>query len=267
MKIAIIGAGNVATHMAVALSGSNDIVQIVARTEASAIRLADRLNARLESTGLSTLAICGATAELSSLQSDCDLYIIAVNDDKIAEVVAATRDFPGVWVHTSGSVSVDVFKGKKTRYGVFYPLQTFSRDVATDFKQVPMMVEGSSAEVATMLYSLAQSIAGSVKQVDSKTREAIHVAAVFACNFANLMWLDADRLLREEGLDISYMLPLLQATLDKLREKTPEDAMTGPARRNDMNVINKHIEQLPVDLKPVYQLLTENILNLYHPKS
>lgn len=273
MKIAIIGAGNVATHLAKALQQQAEICQIVARTATSASRLAGLINRQFASVtqpqacpseGLSpNQTLCEAITDMSHLRSDMDLYLIAVNDDSVADIVASTQDFPGIWAHTSGSVRMDVFVGKKSNYGVFYPLQTFSRDVEVDISNVPFLIEGSSSVVARQLSDIAENISNTVRLADSQLRESIHVAAVFACNFANLMWVEADSLLRERGIDIRFMLPLLQATLDKLSVKSPIDAMTGPARRGDIDVINKHIASLPEDLKPVYTLLTEKILNLY----
>ncbi len=274
MKIAIIGAGNVATHLAKALHQRAQICQIIARTTESASRLAELVNRNFVDTSSqiksssgaslsSGISHCDAITDFHNLRSDMDLYLIAVNDDSVVDVVESTEDFPGIWAHTSGSVSVDVFSGKKSNYGVFYPLQTFSRDVAVEISNVPFLIEGSSPIVAKQLFDIAKDISNMVRLADSGLRESIHVAAVFACNFANLMWAEADRLLQERGIDIRFMLPLLQATLDKLTVKSPVDAMTGPARRGDIDVINKHIASLPEDLKPVYTLLTEKILNLY----
>ncbi len=262
MKIAIIGAGNVATHLAEAFYGSAEICQIVARSETSAMRLGVKINQDLDSC-LPDHTVCEAVTDLRALRDDMDLYLIAVNDDSIIDVISSTPDFPGIWIHTSGSVGMDVFSGRKSRYGVFYPLQTFSRDVAVDFSDIPMLIEGSSRDIADKLYDIASGISRTVMLAGSDLRESIHVAAVFACNFANLMWAEADRLLQLHGLDIRFMLPLLKATLGKLEEKSPAEAMTGPARRGDMQVINKHLVSLPPDLKPVYSLLTEKILKLY----
>ena len=264
MKIALIGAGNVATHMAEAFYGRGELCQVVARTEESASRLAEKINRDLDLTGKDHCR-CDAVTGLERLREDMDLYLIAVNDDSVECVASMTPGYSGIWAHTSGSVSLDVFKGRKSKYGVFYPLQTFSRDVPVRFDNIPILIEGSSRQVADSLFGMASKISKSVIAADSKTREAIHVAAVFACNFANLMWNEADRLLRSQGMDIRFMLPLLQATLDKLVVKTPREAMTGPARRGDMAVIDKHLVALPPDLKTVYSLLTERIINLYKP--
>lgn len=249
-SIAIIGAGNVATHLAIALAEHFEIACIAARTLESASRLAGKVNAR-------------ATADLASLPSDCSFYLIAVNDDAVEEVVNDTPNFPGIWAHTSGSVGMDVFKGKKTRYGVFYPLQTFSKEARMNLREIPMLIEGSTERVEARLIEYARMISERVEVADSQRREAIHLAAVFACNFANLMWLEADNLLRDKNAgDISIFRPLLQQTLRKLQTMSPKEAMTGPARRGDLKVINKHLNQLPAELKEIYSLLSNRIIKM-----
>lgn len=250
-KIAIIGAGNVATHLAAALAVKEEVVAIAARSVESASQLADKVGAI-------------ATTDLRALPADCDLYLIAVNDDAIKDVVVSTPNFPGIWAHTSGSVGMEVFAGKKTRYGVFYPLQTFSKNASVNISEVPILVEGADAEVTTGLREIASSISENVILADSASRENIHRAAVFACNFANLMWVEADKILRDNAVgDISLFLPLLRQTLGKLTEMTPYDAMTGPARRGDKQVISKHLRRLESEQKEIYSLLTDRILQLY----
>lgn len=247
-KITIIGAGNVATHLAKALSKHFEIACIAARTIESATSLAKCFGAE-------------AVTDLSAIPSECSLYLIAVNDDSIKDVVDATTDYPGIWAHTSGSVGVDVFVGKKSNYGVFYPLQTFSKNSCVDVSEVPILIEGNRQ---TELVRIAEKISEHVIIADSRSREAIHVAAVFACNFANLMWIEADELLRDASVgDISLFTPLLKQTLAKLNEMSPRDAMTGPARRGDTQVIEKHLNRLEADPKAIYSLLSDRILKIY----
>lgn len=266
LKIAIIGAGNVATHLSQALAQDNHIVQVLARTPQSARRLADLLNSLPRLTAAGDLIYkTEAITDPAALLPDCDLYLVSVNDDALAEVASRTPDYPGIWAHTSGSVGMEVFAGKKQRYGVFYPLQTFSRDLQVEMREVPMLIEGSDPEVASNLMECAAEISDDVRQMASNHRAALHVAAVFACNFANLMWMEADRLLKEEGMDVKIFRPLLQATLGKLKRMTPEEAMTGPARRGDLDVIHRHLDRLPEDKRRIYELLTREILNTYHP--
>lgn len=256
LKICVIGAGNVATHIAKALSRSKGmrVTQVCARSRESSERLAAMIPGAV------------AITRLDEISDDADLYLIMANDDAVREIASSTPDYPGIWAHTSGSVPMDVFAGKKSRYGVFYPLQTFSKNVDVDVAEVPMFIEGSSPETEQRLTAIASAISRRVEKADSQRRGALHMAAVFACNFANLMWKEADELLRKEGLDISFMSPLLNVTLGKLKNLSPEEAMTGPARRGDTAVIAKHLNALPPEKRRIYGILSEEIIKAYHPE-
>ena len=251
LKICVIGAGNVATHLAQALGRVAHVAQIVSRHEVSARRLAEKIEG------------CEPVWDLKELAPDADLYLISVGDDHVAEVAGETPDYPGIWAHTSGSVPADVFEGKKSRYGVFYPLQTFTRDLDVDVSEVPFFIEGSDTATAEALAALAREISHSVEYADSRRRGLLHVAAVFACNFANLMWHEADEILCRDGLDVKYMMPLLRMTLSKLEKISPREAMTGPARRGDSEVIAGHLEKLSGRPKEIYELLSDTILDMY----
>jgi len=248
--ICVIGAGNVATHLARALSDVANVRQIVSRHTQSSSRLAEIIGHG-----------CQASTDLQSLLPDADFYLIAVNDDCIADVVASSPNYPGIWAHTSGSVPIDVFASWKTRFGVFYPLQTFTRNVDVEMPKVPFFIEGSDRDATTSLLNLANKISASVEEADSQRRRLLHVAAVFACNYANLMWMEADEILKTGGLDIKCLMPLLEATLKKLYHTTPALAMTGPARRRDTDVIETHMRMLPADKREIYRLLSQTIIH------
>lgn len=272
LKISIIGAGNVATHLAPALARVANVRQIISRHTESAESLAAKINSTASPelrpglpSGAKTQTVCRADSSLDALLPDSDLYIIAATDDSIAGIASSTPDFPGLWVHTSGSVPISVFEGHKRRYGSLYPLQTFSKSVPVDVRRVPFFIESNSPADTDILRRLLSAIADRVQEADSERRKALHIAAVFACNFANQMWAEADTLLKEKGLDITFLLPLLEATLGKLSYTSPEKAMTGPARRGDLHVIESHIAALPPDLAEVYSLVTRRILSVYHP--
>lgn len=252
LSVCMIGAGNVASHLSLALSGIADVRQIVSRHLSSAQNLAMCVGNG-----------CKPSVGLESVHPGCDLYVISVNDGNIREVACGTPDFPGIWVHTSGSVPADVFKGLKSRYGVLYPLQTFTRGVYVDMSEVPFFIEGSDALTEDALAVLAGKLSSTVEVVDSDRRRALHVAAVFACNFTNLMWIEADGILRKRGLSMDRLLPLLKATIDKLYSVPPYVAMTGPARRGDMAVIESHLQMLPPEQKEIYKMLSERIMQLF----
>lgn len=252
-RICIIGSGNVATHLAAALATQGEIVQIYSRDRQNAVRLAGKL-------GLSSDL---ATDSLKDITCEADFYLVSVKDDAVEEV-AKNTPHNGVWAHTSGSVPMSVFAPYKERYGVFYPLQTFSREHEVDMKQVPIFVEGSAPAITDELLALGRKISDTVRIADSDLRKKLHVAAVFACNFVNLMWMEADELLCAEGLGIEFLKPLLVETLRKLDDMKPAEAQTGPARRGDRKIIGEHLGMLDGERRDLYAELSRIILKRYN---
>lgn len=237
MKIAIIGRGNVAGHLAEALAGKADAVVVNPHT-------------------------------LEELPDDADIILISVNDDAIREValkcvVTLGNHANTLIAHTSGSVGIEVLNGCSDKTGVFYPLQTFSRNVPLEYHEIPFFIEGSDTEASDRLADLARMISGHVYEADSDKRRRLHIAAVFACNFSNYLVSVADTLLQEQDMDYRVLLPLLKETVRKLEKVSPADAQTGPAARGDRKVITKHLQALSPhpDFRQIYSLLSESIIN------
>jgi predicted short-subunit dehydrogenase-like oxidoreductase (DUF2520 family) len=251
MEIVLIGSGNIATHLGKAfkMAGQN-ISQVWSRTAEKAAELADSV---------------GATAidELSEITSSADLYILAVNDDAIRTVSEQLNIDGGLLVHTSGTTGLDVLEGVTERTGVFYPIQTFSKSKAVDLRQVPIAIEGNSAEVTDSLHSIASRLSERVLELSSIQRRTIHAAAVFACNFTNHMYVLAKDLLEEQGLSFDLLRPLIAETASKIQTADPASVQTGPAMRDDQNTVNKHLQLLTdkPDLKELYQKLSQSIIN------
>lgn len=249
MRIAIIGAGNVASHLAGALDG---VVQIFSRHIENA-------------TALARLIGCSATDSLDRL-ADADVYIVSVKDDAIAGIAEAApaRCREALWLHTSGSVDKSVFAGGFSRYGVLYPLQTFSKSVRLDMHEVPFFIEGSDAKTEEEIRKLALTVSPTVVSADSRLRTQIHMAAVFACNFSNYMYTLADEVLRRNGLPFSVLKPLLAETLRKAVEASPEVSQTGPAARGDRSVIAKHKALLSDEHREIYEIMSNAIIKRYN---
>jgi predicted short-subunit dehydrogenase-like oxidoreductase (DUF2520 family) len=250
MKIVLLGSGNVATHLGHALKAAGHVIlQVWSRSLSNAEELAGSLSA-------------ASTNEIEALDNTADIYILSVKDDAIGEV-ASSFSFKGkLLVHTSGTASIDSLGGEWINKGVFYPLQTFSKQKAADLSSVPLLLEGSTEEVTTQLKELAGSISRVVRSASSAQRAAIHVAAVFACNFSNHLYSISKSLLEKEGLDFKLLLPLIKETADKVQSLNPEDAQTGPAIRNDQLSIEKHKKYLEMspDLLQLYTLMTDSII-------
>ncbi|MBR4829638.1 MAG: DUF2520 domain-containing protein [Muribaculaceae bacterium] len=248
-RVVIIGSGNVATSLAHGLARRCDVVQIYSRQLAHAQALAD------------AIGCVDATNDLNKLVPDADAYIIAVRDDAIADVVNATSDNGALWVHTSGSKPIDLFDGHRTRYGVLYPMQSFSRQVVTPLDDVHFFIEANNEDTLADVQSLGELLSCHVVVADSEQRRQLHIAAVFSCNFANHMWTLADELLSASGLSFEAMKPLIRTTVDKLEQLSPAQSQTGPAMRHDSQVIAAHMAMLDGDKRDIYDLLTKSIMN------
>lgn len=242
-----IGAGRVATRMAVAMVGAGiKIVQVYSRTYAHAIKL-------------SQLTGTAACTDLSAIQTDCDIYIIAVPDAALVSVVRELNLTNAFVVHTSGTMSMAVLD-RFPHYGVFYPLQTMTEEHAVDFSVVPMLIEADSAVNEEKLAQLAKTLKSEVYYVNSEKRRQAHLAAVFACNFTNHMYHISSDILQQAELPFEMLLPLIRETAQKIENDMPAHIQTGPAVRNDSNVMQTHAEMLgnPV-YKEIYQLISKSI--------
>lgn len=250
MDIVLLGSGNVATHLGGALvRAGHRIRQVYSRTAAHAQTLADALGAR-------------PTTDLATIEVQADVYIISVKDDVLAAVAAQLPPtLQGIVVHTAGSVDMAVLDEHAADYGVLYPLQTFSKAKAVDFATVPIAVEASDEAASVRLEALAGSLSRRVFRCDSKQRISLHVAAVFACNFTNHFYGIAADILNRYDLDFDLIRPLVLETAQKVMEHQPKDVQTGPAVRNDLRTMEKHLELLEADpaLSRLYRLISERI--------
>lgn len=256
MNISFIGAGNVATHLATALArAGHNIVSVYSRTMQSASRLASALGAESIATdNLESIALA-------------DVYIISVKDDAVESVV---RQWPskcrkGVVAHTAGTLPMQLLESTSVHYGVLYPMQTFTKNKAVDFSNIPCFIEGNDEISFAMLQALATSISETVVELTSEDRKILHVAAVFSCNFANHMIALGYEILERRGIPSATLLPLVEETIDKLHTLHPHDGQTGPARRGDKRVVETHLDELADDeeLKEIYRTVSESIMRRF----
>lgn len=240
MKIDIIGRGNVGTHLAKALKDKADVRSVASRT-------------------------------LEGLRGDADLYLICVSDSAISTVgkrLKTLMNKNGVLAHTSGSTPLSEIAGFGKRTGVFYPLQTFSKDVSLDYAAIHFFIEGNDKATEKMLADVARMVGSNVHTADSEQRRALHVASVLSCNFVNHLWELADRYLKDQGLDFSYMLPLIRETAAKVERVSPAAGQTGPAVRHDRKILESHLRLLEYapELQDIYSLLSMSIMSLHPSK-
>lgn len=250
MKVVIVGSGNVATHLSLAIASLEgiEICQVYSPTEAHAEILAERLN-------------CDFVTNPTQIRKEADVYLFALKDQALETVIRAVPANNGLWLHTSGSMPMQVFAGYTERYGVLYPLQTFSKSREISFQGIPLFIECHREEDKNCLEDLARRLSGKVCELSSEKRRSLHLAAVFACNFTNHIYALAEEILAKEGLSRDYLFPLIDETAAKVHELPAQEAQTGPAIRYDENIINKHLGMLADDpgVQTLYRLLSQSI--------
>ncbi|QLE02668.1 DUF2520 domain-containing protein [Galbibacter sp. BG1] len=249
LRVVLIGGGNIAHHLFKVLSTHN------------AVALIQCYNRTL--TAIETFkAATSITDDLNEI-ADADLYILAVKDDAITEV-SNNLPFSGRFVvHTSGNKTLDALNNKNRR-GVFYPLQSLSKEKDIEFLNVPLCLEAENQKDLDTLTQIAESISNKVFQINSEQRKTIHLAAVFVNNFVNHLYKIGNDICLENNIPFEVLEPLIVETSAKIKEMSPLEAQTGPARRNDHATINSHLELLTNDnQKEIYRILTTSILNTY----
>ena len=226
ISVVIIGNGNIATHLESAF------------LKVDTIRVTQINSRKLENI------------------PEADITILAVSDDAIADVSSKiTNSFV---VHTSGSSSIEDLKNTSNK-GVFYMLQTFSKDKEIDFSKIPFCLEAENKEDYLLLETLAKAIGIKVYNINTEQRKAIHVAAVFVNNFTNHLYKIGNDICEENKVPFEILQPLIDETSQKIKILSPKKAQTGPALRNDKKTIENHLELLNIEQQRIYKILTQSI--------
>ena len=218
-------------------------------------RLAANLLPALEKAGHEVVSINSRTLE--ELPQEADVFVVSVKDAALQEVIAqATKGREQqLFVHTAGSMPISVFEGYTSRYGVWYPMQTFSKERRVDFAEIPVFIEGEAPQIR----QLAESVSKRVYELSTADRKYLHLAAVFACNFTNHCYALAAGILEQHGLPFDVMLPLIDETARKVHVMHPQEAQTGPAVRYDKNVIGMQASMLEGNMRKLYEQLSVSI--------
>jgi predicted short-subunit dehydrogenase-like oxidoreductase (DUF2520 family) len=249
MDIVIIGSGNVAAVLGRKFTAAgHKIVQIISRNASAASELAYEWDTE-------------SANYMSLINKNADVYIIAVSDNALEEVITPLKLSGKVVAHTAGAVSKEVLKNVTSHYGVFYPLQSLRKEI-NGLPEIPIFFEGSDKTATNTLQKLAQSISYEQATVaGTEDRLKLHIAAVIVNNFTNHLYMLAEKYCQKEGINFHQLLPLIEETVQRLKTSSPADTVTGPAIRNDQETIQKHVELLKdhPHLQKIYQILTESI--------
>lgn len=248
MKISLIGSGNVATNLAIGFHKTgHKIVQVYSQNQINAGELAQK-------TG--SLPI----SSIHQLNPAVDMILVCVTDKAIQTVIEKIGFEPQLIAHTSGSIPMNTLS-RFNNYGVFYPLQTFSKNRIISLTEVPICIEANSTDNKIKLEKLAKTITRSIKYLDSEERKQCHLSAVFANNFVNHFYVIAEQILKEKNISFELLKPLILETAVKVQSINPIEAQTGPAARYDTGTIETHLNELKSDkFEKLYRFVTESIL-------
>ena len=251
ISVIVLGTGNVANHLIKAFIEAKgiDLIQIYGRNITSLKKGATEVD---------------TTSSLYQLK-EADIYVIAISDDAISEFSSHLKLKNKLVVHTSGSVAMNALQ-IETNKGVFYPLQTFTKDKLVDFKEIPICLETEKTEDYKLLEKLARSISNKVFAINSKQRKYIHLAAVFTNNFTNYMYKIGNDICLKNSIPFEILHPLILETAQKVAHITPDKTQTGPAVRNDTKTIETQLNLLEGKEKEIYKLLTQSIKDNYGKK-
>ncbi|MEP6582965.1 MAG: DUF2520 domain-containing protein [Ginsengibacter sp.] len=252
MKVVIAGTGNVASVLSEIIQrAGHEIVQVIGRNSENAQKLAAKYNAQ-------------SGTLLDNKFADADIYIIALTDAALESVEKVNGLKNKLIVHTAGSVPMDVLKNCSSMYGVLYPLQSLSKD--TDhIPEIPFLVEGNNKEVSHQITEFARTLSDQVIPSTDSERLHYHIAGVFVGNFTNHLMAMAEAFCTKEKIDFKILLPLINEVTSKANRFSPHAVQTGPAIREDIVTLNRHLQALSphVDLKYIYLKLSESILKLH----
>lgn len=252
MRVVMLGSGNVGTVLCeVIAKAGHDIIQVVSRNEENARQLA-----------ASYFAKHGTLTDARF--EEADIYIVALHDAVLdhMENIPALKD--KLVVHTAGSIPIDVLKDCSDTYGVLYPLQSLSK-YNNHLPEIPFLVHGSNQETLHKILGFAKTLSPKVIEANDTERLHYHVAAVFVSNFANHLYALAEHFCGKERIDFKNLLPIIEETNIRVKELSPFLIQTGPAIRDDIFTLNKHLQALTSspDLKYLYLKLSESIIKLH----
>ena len=245
IKVVLLGTGNVAGFLFEAFSASENlqVVQVYNHSAKSLSRFGKTV----------------PTTTSPEALLEADIYLMAVKDDVIPLLGKKLSEMKGLVLHTSGAVPLDVLRSCE-RYGVFYPLQTFSRNRKVKNVDIPYCLEANSQEDLALLKRLAEEISGTPYEVSSEQRKKLHLSAVFVCNFVNHLYAIGENICRENELPFEILQPLIRETAEKITDSSPLVSQTGPAIRNDRFTIETHLKLIDSEEnKEIYKLLTHAI--------
>ena len=254
LKIVAIGSGHLASHLIPSLHSIGcEITQVFSRSIYHANSLAHQVDAE-------------AINSLAKVCDEADLYLIMVKDDVISDVCKQLPSLSGnqILAHTAGAREIDILDAASANYGSFYPLETFRKKHEKDLSEVPFLINGNNEHTKRSLRVLARKISSNVSECSDDDKLRYHISAVFINNFVNHLACLTHKYLDDNDLDIKYLDSIVRSGMDRILDHESCESQTGPAQRNDIQLIRKHLDLLKQDknMSHIYKTLTDSIIEL-----
>lgn len=246
----MIGSGNVATVLCRLCNiKGHQIIQVISRQMDNAKKLAKEFG-------------CAYTDGEGNPDTSADIYIVCISDGALFNLDKSFSLGSKLIVHTAGSVSKDVLKDVSLHYGSLYPFQSLRKEMEA-IPDIPLLIDGNTEETISVIESFAKTLSPIVKKTTDEERLKLHVAAVVVNNFTNHLYTLAQEFCQKEQIEFSLLYPLIKETAERISENAPKDVQTGPALRQDMFTLDKHLRILTAHpkLKYLYLKFTESIMN------
>lgn len=256
LSVSIIGSGNVANSIGISmLNAGFKIKYVYSRNIKKAQKLAKILKAKF-------------TNNPEIIKKQSAINFICITDSAINDVAKKIANSNSVLIHTSGSTDIEVLKKYTKNCGVFYPVQTFSIQAIQDFSKINVCVEFSNKNVYNILQNIGKKLKVNLIKLNSSQRLNLHIAAVFANNFTNHMMAISENLCSSNKIDFNILKPLISETFEKIKNNTPYNVQTGPALRNDKNILKKHLIELKKNINyfKIYSFVSKSIAETYNNK-
>lgn len=258
-RIGLIGPGRLAFGLAQALHRVGEpIAAIAGRNDAHVQALAHEVGAQ-------------ACTTPQALLDRCDLVLITVADQAIAEVVSALDWRPDhAVVHVSGATELNAMHhaaSQGAQLGGFHPLQSFSHpDIAAQALAGSTITIEADAPLRQRLVALAERLDCRVNLLPHGARVRYHAAANYASAFNVALLHEACRLGASWGADerqmLDALLPLLKGTVAALERQSLKASVTGPVARGDQDTVTRHLEALSAldgEMAALYRTLSTRV--------
>ncbi|MGH9367941.1 MAG: Rossmann-like and DUF2520 domain-containing protein [Thermoanaerobaculia bacterium] len=214
------------------------------------------------------LGASGRTAE--DAPPDCDLLVLAVPDDRIAQVAGelARRTTPRFAFHLSGALGSSLlapFSRRGAATASLHPLRAFTGDPGDDWRGALVAIEGEP-EAVEAAERLAEALGAIGYRIRSESKPLYHAAAALAAGGTMALLSVAVRAAVDAGLPEEQARPALARLASEAAAATAgrpfAGAFTGPVARRDVETVREHLRAASgrPDFLGLYERLAKEIL-------